>query len=498
MCKHQALLDRSPSRSARRALASVTLAALVLANAPAGAGNWDHAHGDADNTGFNDVVTLPATVASGRVGGLGPYAPGAGPIIGPDGTIYLGSFDGWLRALTPTGALKWKRDTPGHKIYASPVVGADGSIYVVGTRVARDHRGGRDTVIFESVLYRFNATGAMLWASPFPLGYGAFPGTGRTSASPNIWHYGADEIIVVPAVYNLGELRLIAFSRTGGLLFNQLVSTMPPPTVTGSGDWGICTFYPCFNDIFGVNDTVLAPAPNQLDPNIRPPMPSVAISRAGPGGMPIVIVADNYEYMVGYTLSPAQGFQEVFRKHLTHGQINMTSPAILRDGHAAIGAGSPEHAWVLFGAPDNVPNWTELGISDTGATPTVVAGGRVLVVTRGGSLTVIGTIPGRSALAHVALGAESIAPAAASHSHIFVSAADRLITVDAQSLEVIANYLWTSGGLSPPAIGDCGEVYALAGDTLFMFAAPARRGPIVASLCGSGRVFDPTTGGVVR
>jgi outer membrane protein assembly factor BamB len=470
----------------------------MVANAPAGAGNWDHAHGDAGNTGFNDVVTLPATVASGKVDGLGPYAPGAGPVIGPDGTIYLGSFDGWLRALTPTGASKWKRDTPGFKIYASPVVSADGSIYVVGTRVVRDHRGGRDTIMSESMLYRFSPTGAMQWASAFPPGYGAFPGTGRTSASPNIWHYGADEIIIVPAVYNLGELRLVAFSNGGALLFNQKVSAMPPPTVTGSGDWGFCTFLPCINDIFGIDETVLAPAPNQLDPNVRPPMPSVAISRAGPGGVPIVIVADNYEYMVGYTLSPAQGFQEVFRKHLTHGQINMTSPAILRDGQAAIGAGSPERAWVLFGAPNNVPNWTEVSISHTGATPTVVAGERILVVNRAGNLTVIGTTPSRSVLAQVALGAESIAAAAASRSHIFVSAADRLVTVDAQSLQVIANYLWAGGGLSSPAIGDCGEVYALAGDTLFMFPAPPRRRPILATQCGSGRVFDPTTGGVVR
>src|SRR5438270_11674704 len=71
MCSHQALLDPSRWRSARRALASITLAALVVANVPAGAGNWDHPHGDAGNTGFNDVVTLPATVASGKVAGLG-------------------------------------------------------------------------------------------------------------------------------------------------------------------------------------------------------------------------------------------------------------------------------------------------------------------------------------------------------------------------------------------------------------------------------------------
>lgn len=53
----------------------------------------------------------------------------------------------------------------------------------------------------------------------------------------------------------------------------------------------------------------------------------------------------------------------------------------------------------------------------------------------------LGTTPGRSVLAQVDLGADSIAPAAASHNDIFVSADDRVITVDAQTLEVVANYL---------------------------------------------------------
>jgi hypothetical protein len=227
-------------------------------------------------------------------------------------------------------------------------------------------------------------------------------------------------------------------------------------------------------------------------------MPSVALARSGSGGAPMVIVSDNYEHMIGYTLSPSEGFQEVFRKHLSHGQLNMTSPAILGDGHAAIGADTEDRAWVLFGAPDHVPNWTEVEVLHTGATPTVIPGGRILVVNRAGRLTMIGTTPDRRVLAQVALGAESIAPAAASRTHIFVSAADRLITLDAQSFQVIANFLWSGGGLSPPAIDDCGQVYAVAGDALFIFAAPPRQRPIVTSLCGSSRVFDPTEGGVFR
>ena len=92
---------------------------------------WDHAHGDSANTGFADVTTVPATKPSTVAGKIGTFAPGAGPVIGPDGTVYIGNQQGRLLAFHPDGSAAWHRTSRRAKS-ASPVVDADGSVYVVG------------------------------------------------------------------------------------------------------------------------------------------------------------------------------------------------------------------------------------------------------------------------------------------------------------------------------------------------------------------------------
>jgi hypothetical protein len=71
-------------------VALATVGTLVLSGLPTRASTWDHFHGDAANSGFANVDTLPATRASAAVPNIGTYAPGSGPVIGPDGTVYLG------------------------------------------------------------------------------------------------------------------------------------------------------------------------------------------------------------------------------------------------------------------------------------------------------------------------------------------------------------------------------------------------------------------------
>lgn len=108
------------------------------------AGSWDHAHGGAANTGYADLVTRPATLPDRAIGAIGTYAPGAGPVIGRDGKVYLGDQQGNRRAFYPNGAASWTRKLGAWcTINASPVVDADGTIDVVGARVLRDHRDGQ-------------------------------------------------------------------------------------------------------------------------------------------------------------------------------------------------------------------------------------------------------------------------------------------------------------------------------------------------------------------
>ena len=51
------------------------------------------------------------------------------PAIGSDGTIYVGSRGGYLNAINPDGSLKWEFKTGG-RIDSSPAIGSDGTIYV--------------------------------------------------------------------------------------------------------------------------------------------------------------------------------------------------------------------------------------------------------------------------------------------------------------------------------------------------------------------------------
>jgi len=51
------------------------------------------------------------------------------PAVGYDGTIYVGSSDGYLYAVNPDGTLKWKFMAKG-EIWSSPTVGSDGTVYI--------------------------------------------------------------------------------------------------------------------------------------------------------------------------------------------------------------------------------------------------------------------------------------------------------------------------------------------------------------------------------
>jgi outer membrane protein assembly factor BamB len=51
------------------------------------------------------------------------------PAIGPDGTLYAGSFDHYIYALDPNGEQKWRFQT-GDIVLSSPAIGPDGTLYV--------------------------------------------------------------------------------------------------------------------------------------------------------------------------------------------------------------------------------------------------------------------------------------------------------------------------------------------------------------------------------
>jgi hypothetical protein len=455
--------------------------AIALASTPASA--WEFAHGNRDNSGFANVVTAPAGKGSVSVPGLGRFSPGAGPVIAPDGTVYLGTTEGKLIALHADGSAFWSRDiAPGQTIVASPAISSDGSIYVIGVRVVRDNGPDAAVTTASSTLHHFNNTGAWLNQIAFPqhgeLGPAAF-------GPPNIWRSGSAEAIMVPALYRNKvtgghSIRLIAFSLTGQVLDDEVVMNITPQTVGGSGrpgwvdasclipvlGWGGCLGYVEYNP------------PRSGESPKTPPAPGVGIFTFAGGGTPFILVSDHYKDLVGFTFSNQQ-LTETFRVHNNDGFLR-TPPMILPDGHSLIGVQGSTQSDLGLEVPANAgriafagPNGTKIAPvaldRATQAAPTRMADGRVAVVDGAGRVVVLKDGKPFNGMDGAGW---SMASAAASQTHLFVSGNDGFVTYDTKSLAEVARFDWVGGGLNPPAIGPKGHVYAIASNILFVFPPP--------------------------
>ena len=112
--------------------------------------------------------------------------------------------------------------------------------------------------------------------------------------------------------------------------------------------------------------------------------------------------------------------------------------------------------------------------------PTILRDGRIAVIATNGTITVLngGKVETRIPIEF------SVAAAAASHTHFFVSTWHHFITFDASTLQEVGRYDWPDGGLSAPAIGPQGNVYAIASNQLYVFPGPGQTG-VAASGSGS-------------
>jgi outer membrane protein assembly factor BamB len=478
-CKLLRFIINSMRDTAARATRTLQLAAMAgVVALPAHAGPWQHAHGDAANTGYADVVTQPALRPDVLVPGIGSYAPGAGPVIGPDGTVYLGNQQGELRALRPDGSLAWMRKlNNGEAILASPVVDTDGSIYVVGAMTYRDHRVTPVVWRTDSRLYRFLPGGGLLWTQAFPESFPSRPSRGATSAPPNIWRHGTDAAVVIPAMYRaLGgdQLRLLAYSLDGALLADQRVSYNAYTTTVL--EW---CFLPC--EWFGFSARVADPDPFETLPYpLKLPMAGVALFTFAGGGVPWVLVNDPWRTTFGFTFNPSQGFAERFRK-TDQARFYATTPMALPDGHTVSGTASSGSAdsRLIFAGPNGVV-WPDARLGseyvseDVLATPARTGDQRIVAVGRFGTLWVVRE---SSVLQSLKLNSQTVAPPAVSRNHVFVSTVGSFLTLDASTMAERGRVAWVGGGLSSPAIGADGRVYALASDTLFGWPGPPRSGP---------------------
>jgi hypothetical protein len=459
-------------RSLVRIAAAALCGAIVQVTTPA-IGAWERFHGDAANRGFADVDTKPAVGGSLSVPGLGTFALGAGPVIAPDGTVYLGTQEGKLIALHADGKPFWSREVDqGESIVASPAIGADGSVYVIGAKSKITKIGAIKKTEIASILYAFNATGALLARTSFPTqGLRA-----ATTAPPNIVSAGSKEIILAPAIYrnrNISgvEVRLIGFSPNGGVVLDQLVAGQPG-TATGGATAAskgislsdaLCLVPPftwCVTCAFGQCDYI-----PPRDAGAPPPMPGVGVFTFTGGGAPHVIVSDQRHIIRGFTATSAAGLTETFRVR-DDGRSFVSAPMVLPDGHTLVSTGGDQ---IVFAGPNTNKLTPVRSPGFVYGTPTLTVNGFAVVVgTNGLSLLKDGTMVSQASLP------PSYTSAAASRTHVFVSTTDAFITFDAGAQLELQRFDWVGGGKSPPAIGPDGRVYAIASDILFIFPPPLK------------------------
>ncbi len=457
----------------RTRVAAVMLAAIVHAETPASAA-WERFHGDAANRGFADVVTKPAAGGSTSVPGLGTFAPGAGPVIAPDGTVYLGTLEGKLIALSADGKPLWSRNVnPDEAIVASPAIGADGTVYVIGAKLKKTKvRPGVTKTEIGSGLYRFSPSGSVLGLNSFPrLGLRA-----PTTAPPNIVSVGGREIILAPALYRSPkvkdgiDVRLIGFSSDGAVVLDELATPQPGVDVITGGS-PLDASYLCVTPTIAVfaycalsGEYDYNPERVPLAPPFPPPMAGVAVFTFAGGGAPHIIISDQRHTLVGFTVteSPLR-LNEVFRDG--DGQRRMVSPPmVLTDGQTLA---STVDGKIVFSGPNGNRPAPVAGPGTVYGAPTLTKNGFAVVVGSSG----LARINNGKVAAQVSL-PPSYTSAAASRTHVFVSTTDAFVTMDADAKQELQRFDWVGGGASPPAIGPDGRVYAIASDILFIFPGP--------------------------
>lgn len=173
-------------RGASSAIRAWIALVLLLAGVPSGALDWPMFHGDRQHTGSTPAgAPYDAQVAwSFDTAGEILYAS---PAVGADGTIYIGNGERQFFAFNPIGDTLWTFEGSGNFRYSTPAIAPDHSIYV----------GGAD-----GLLYALNPDGRLRWT---------YTAGGGIKTSPNLAadgtiYFGADDGKLY-ALYPNGSLR---------------------------------------------------------------------------------------------------------------------------------------------------------------------------------------------------------------------------------------------------------------------------------------------------
>ena len=219
-------------------------------------------HGNAQHTGYSTALGPQSPVLKWRLDLSGEVI--SSPVVGPDGTIYLGSViedtrhpAHFVTAVNPDGTIKWRFGTGwwDTQTQSSPALGADGRIYVgaqdgyfyalnpdgtlawrfAATRPVQQHPVvGNDGTVYvglDGVLHAFDPDGTVRWTAS--LGTTSLPGGPALSPDgQTIYAFGHDEAGPVATLYAFRPDGTIRWQYSN---FYAYYPALSPPTVAADG-----------------------------------------------------------------------------------------------------------------------------------------------------------------------------------------------------------------------------------------------------------------------
>jgi len=262
------------------------------------------------------------------------------PAVGSDGTVYIGSYDDQFYALNPEGKLKWLYNT-GDWVFSSPAVGSDGTIYL-GTE--------------NSKMIALGPDGKLKWE---------FTADGSVRSSPAI---GSDGTIY----FGSYEGNLYALNKDGTLKWNYTTGDYVPSSPAVGPD-GAIYFASEDNNVYAVD----------RDGNLKWKYATGFSVHSSPAiGSDGTIYIGSLDKKV-YALRPDGTLKWSF---LT-GDWVYSSPAVGSDGTVYIGS-DDKNLYALN--PDGTLKWNYTTSSDVYASPAIGSDGTVYVNSWDGHLYAFG------------------------------------------------------------------------------------------------------------
>lgn len=424
---------------------------LLLSGCGQGDGsNWPQFHADGASAGANFVATDYALRPAWEfeVGEHDFGQPVSWPVVGPDGTIYVGNLAGDMIAVEPDGTEKW-RATTSLRILSSPAVAEDGTVYAVGTSFFPDAEISDDR--FRSTLITIDDGGDVVDLTLVPDGY--------TAGSPKVWTSGRTHHVFLYAntrrtVLNSHSNALFVFDAGGNVVLQQDLGCSLPLT-------GGPSIFDLLKELHrlvgGVFDGSGLPAEPDDYGWVDPTVAVAARPDVVGEGNAIVLVADQAcSNLWGFRWDPPD-LEQLWFVDEEDRFIPSSSPALLADASLAV-VGREDGEVIAYDPADGDELWTYQAGEEVLGTPASLI--RQIYVASRSHIQALEPATGELVWKRELEGTTSSSPVV-SASHVYVSHTGGLQTLDLVLASLSVDASGSNGGAGSPAIGDDGYVYTI-------------------------------------